>query len=204
MSYPFQVVYPFAMSVDANSFKDAIKQYAKLNYEMNINSMIITDQYKQAMKARLDYYKNGGGHKKIRISMQPTIWPMKAGLNGMLVPNTFPYANQVSYNTDSIEKPAPTFLDFGFRAPAPTASTTPPAPTASTTPPAPGTTSVPAPGTAPGTTPTVGGPRVLLPFPGFNLGFNSGFNPRIIPLVGTAGVMPGVYPFGISGVRAFY
>jgi len=195
MSYPFQVVYPFAMSVDANSFKEAIKQYAKLNYDMNINSMIITDQYKQAMKAKLNYYKDGK-HNKVQISMQPTIWPMKVGANGSLSPNVWPYAPQISYDTK--EYPAQTYLNFGSNAPAAApAPTAAPAPAAA---PAPGTAPAPAPGTAP----TVGGPRVLLPFPGFNLGFNSGFNPRIIPLVGTAGVMPGVYPYGIAGVRAIY
>ena len=108
MSFPFQVVYPYAMTVDANSFKDAVKQYAKYNYNMNINSMIITDQYKQAMKARLNYYKEGPKNK-VQISMQPTIWPMKADASGNLAPNFWPYAPQITYDTKEI--PATTWLN---------------------------------------------------------------------------------------------
>lgn len=108
MSFPFQVVYPYAMAIDANSFKEAVKQYAKYNDNMNINSMILTDQYNQAMKARLQYYKDGAKNK-VQISMQPTIWPMKADASGNLAPNFWPYAPEITYDTKEI--PATKWLD---------------------------------------------------------------------------------------------
>ena len=42
----YQVVYPFSYSISADSFNNAIKNFAKLHYDMNLNHVIITDQNK--------------------------------------------------------------------------------------------------------------------------------------------------------------
>jgi hypothetical protein len=41
MSYQIVYPYPAVMTIDAESFKDAVKSYAKLNYNYAINSLII-------------------------------------------------------------------------------------------------------------------------------------------------------------------
>jgi hypothetical protein len=70
----FQIVYPIAMTINAGSFKEAVKQYVKMNYDVNIANIIITDQYRH-MKANLKYY-NEGSKTKVGISLFPTVWPI--------------------------------------------------------------------------------------------------------------------------------
>lgn len=48
---------------------DAIKQFIKLNYELNINRMIIQDRQRY-MQANVNYYRNNG-QKKVGIDMYP-------------------------------------------------------------------------------------------------------------------------------------
>lgn len=103
----FNVVYPYAMTINADSFKDAIKQYVKLNYDMNIQSLIITDQMRY-MKANLNYYKNSGKNK-VAISMYPTIWPLSVDKDGKINTDLWPLTPQVSYDTK--EYPATTFIE---------------------------------------------------------------------------------------------
>jgi len=93
----FQIVYPIPMTISADSFKDAVKQYVKLNYDVNVANLIITDQYRY-MKANLKYYKQGP-KDKVGISLYPTVWPL----------NTWPYQTQISYDTK--EYPRTTFVD---------------------------------------------------------------------------------------------
>jgi len=103
MSY--QIVYPITMAIDADSFKDAVKQYAKLNYSANIASLVITDRQRY-MKANLKYYTEGYKNK-VGISLFPTVWP---STNSLFVgPNTWPYTTQVSYDTK--EYPKTTFVE---------------------------------------------------------------------------------------------
>ena len=54
MSY--RIVYPIATSIDANDFGEAVKKFIKLNHFMNIEQLILTDQYKH-MRANVNYYK---------------------------------------------------------------------------------------------------------------------------------------------------
>ena len=108
----FQIVYPIPMTISADSFKDAVKQYVKLNYSMNIANIIVTDQYRY-MKANLKYYKEGP-KSKVGISLFPTVWPNSSLIvnpdNSLSTPlNTFPYSPQISYDTK--EYPRTTFVE---------------------------------------------------------------------------------------------
>jgi hypothetical protein len=67
MSY--RIVYPVAMPIDGNDFRDAVKKYIKLNHFMNIEQIILTDQYKH-MKANVRYYNNKN-HRKASIQLVP-------------------------------------------------------------------------------------------------------------------------------------
>ena len=51
----YQVIHPYAMSINADSFKNAVKNYVKMNQHLTLTSLIITDQSRY-MKANLDYY----------------------------------------------------------------------------------------------------------------------------------------------------
>ena len=65
----YQVISPFPYTVHADSYKEAIKNFINFNREMNINSLIITDQTNH-MDARLKYYKHDG-RNKVGIDMYP-------------------------------------------------------------------------------------------------------------------------------------
>ena len=105
MSY--QIVYPITMAIDADSFKDAVKQYAKLNYSANIASLVITDRQRY-MRANLKYYTEGYKNK-VGISLFPTVWPLNSTDSLFIGPNTWPYTTQVSYDTK--EYPKTTFVE---------------------------------------------------------------------------------------------
>lgn len=108
MSYQIVYPYPAVMSIDADSFKDAVKFYAKLNYNFAINSLIIKDQNRY-MRADLNYF-NEGKKKKVGISLFPTVWPVED--NGRINMDMFPYTPTVTYDTR--EYPATTYLEADF------------------------------------------------------------------------------------------
>lgn len=58
----FQVIYPFESTIYGDSFKHAIKNFIKLNHNMNVNKMILKDQTKH-MEANFNYYKQDGRNK---------------------------------------------------------------------------------------------------------------------------------------------
>jgi len=97
------------MSIDGDSFKEAVKNFAKLNYQMNLNSIILTDQARY-MKANLKYYKNED-KQKVGISLYPTVWPLTVQDDGRIMSpyNTWPYSPSITY--DAKEYPATKFLD---------------------------------------------------------------------------------------------
>jgi hypothetical protein len=68
----YQIVHPFSLAISGETMKDAIKNYAKYNYDMNINQLIVTDKINH-MKAKLRYY-NENDNKKVKIGMKPTYW----------------------------------------------------------------------------------------------------------------------------------
>ena len=113
MSYQIVYPYPAVMTINADNFKDAIKQYAKMNYNYSINSLIITDQSRY-MQANLKYYNNGLANK-VAISMTPTVWPTdKKGrlTDGKIQTDLWPLVPQVTYDTK--EYPATTYVEGGF------------------------------------------------------------------------------------------
>ena len=124
----YQVVYPYVMSINADSFKNAVKNYVKMNQNLTLASLIITDQSRKYMKANLNYY-NVDDKKKVSISLLPTIWPSVPLLPSMpLLPsvplgikkdgeivsplNTWPYSPSITYDTK--EYPSTTFIEGGF------------------------------------------------------------------------------------------
>jgi hypothetical protein len=106
----YQVVSPVVVEIDGDSFKDAVKNFVKLNYSMNLANIIITDQYRtNYMKADLKYY-NEGSKNKVGINLMPTVWNVSD--SGMLLPNVWPYSPTISYDTK--EYPSTTFVDSTF------------------------------------------------------------------------------------------
>jgi hypothetical protein len=97
----FQIVYPITMTLSADSFKDAVKQYVKMSHNVNVANLIITDQYRY-MKANLNYYKDGS-KKKVGISLYPTTWNADQPLSA------WPYTPQITYDTK--EYPRSTFVE---------------------------------------------------------------------------------------------
>ena len=65
----FSIVYPHPALIDADSFKEAIKQYVKMNRDFNINQMIITDKMNH-INADLNYYRKNNVDK-VGINMYP-------------------------------------------------------------------------------------------------------------------------------------
>ena len=65
----FSIVYPYQSVIDADSFKEAIKQYVKINRNVNINQMILTDRMNH-INAELNYYKQNNVDK-VGITMYP-------------------------------------------------------------------------------------------------------------------------------------
>ena len=65
----FSIVYPYPSLIDADSFKEAIKRYVKINRAININQMIITDKMNH-VNADLNYYKQNNVDK-VGITMYP-------------------------------------------------------------------------------------------------------------------------------------
>ena len=74
----YSIVYPYPTLMDAESFKEAIKEYVKINRNFNINQMIITDKMSH-VNAELNYYRKNNVDK-VGINMYPispnyTIYP---------------------------------------------------------------------------------------------------------------------------------
>jgi hypothetical protein len=65
----YQVLSPFSYGIDASCFNEAIKNVIKLNKEININELIITDRVRN-MKATMRYYKHDG-RNKVGINVYP-------------------------------------------------------------------------------------------------------------------------------------
>lgn len=114
----FQVVHPVVMTIDGESFKDAVKNFAKLNYDLNLSSIIITDQLNHYRQANLKYYSDDN-KQKVGISLIPTVWPLAGALavdnaSGQILSpsNMWPFSPTISYDTK--EYPATTFLEAPF------------------------------------------------------------------------------------------
>ncbi len=101
----FSVVYPYPTIVDADTFKEAIKQYVKTSYNMNINQMILTDKMTH-VNAELNYFRKNNVDK-VGINMYP-ISP-----NYNIIPNFYGPVHVQSLipeSTNSSIIPVPTFV----------------------------------------------------------------------------------------------
>ena len=65
----YQVLSPFTSTLNADSFKEAIKNFIKINHNLHINNLIIKDQSRH-MNAKMNYYKKDG-RNKVGINMYP-------------------------------------------------------------------------------------------------------------------------------------
>jgi len=65
----FQVIAPFETTIYGDSFKDAVKNFIKINHNLNITQMIIKDQQRN-IKDQIEYYKQDG-RNKVGINMFP-------------------------------------------------------------------------------------------------------------------------------------
>ena len=66
----FQVVHPIVTTIDGSSFKEAIKNFVKLNHRLNLNQIILTDQ-NNYYTATWKKFKHDG-RNKVGIDYYPT------------------------------------------------------------------------------------------------------------------------------------
>jgi hypothetical protein len=104
----YQVVEPITMAINGGSFKDAVKNFVKMNHELSLTSLILTDQQRY-MRANLNFYKESDKHK-VGISLFPTVWPLTMSEDGEIRSplNTWPYSPSITYDTK--EYPSTTFM----------------------------------------------------------------------------------------------
>lgn len=72
MNTQFQILHPFVYDIYGDSFKEAVKNFVKLNHNMNIQDIIIRDQANtQKYRAEVKYYTEEGKNRA-GITMYPT------------------------------------------------------------------------------------------------------------------------------------
>lgn len=108
----YQVVEPITMAISGDSFKDAVKNFVKMNYDLSLTSLILTDQQRY-MRANLNFYKESR-KRKVGISLFPTVWPLTLSEDGEIRSplNTWPYSPSITYDTK--EYPSTTFINGNF------------------------------------------------------------------------------------------
>jgi hypothetical protein len=52
----FQVLSPIVSSINGDSLKEAIKNFAKVNYAYQFNNLLLADQINNRYQAKLNYY----------------------------------------------------------------------------------------------------------------------------------------------------
>ena len=65
----FNIVHPIVMEIDGDDYKDAVKNFIKLNYAMNLHKIIFQDQQNH-YHAKFDYYKRDN-KKRVGIDIYP-------------------------------------------------------------------------------------------------------------------------------------
>ena len=84
----YQILHPYNVIINSDSFRSAVKQYIKNQDKMIINNFIITDKIRY-MNAKIKYFNNGKNRNKVGINMVPI------DINGLPInPN-----NYIPYNT---------------------------------------------------------------------------------------------------------
>jgi len=69
----YYVHYPIAMTIDADTFNTAAKDFVKQNRNFNINQLVMSDQFNRYKKAMIrNYVRNGRQKAEIKFhSYQP-------------------------------------------------------------------------------------------------------------------------------------
>jgi len=100
------------MTINGDSFKDAVKNFVKMNYELSLTSLILTD-HSRYMRADLNFYKEYK-KRKVGISLFPTVWPLTLSDDGQIQSpfNTWPYSPSITYDTK--EYPRTTFINNNY------------------------------------------------------------------------------------------
>jgi hypothetical protein len=82
----FKIVSPMITTIDGDSLKEAIKNFIKINHNLNITNMIIRDQTNN-IQAKINYYKEDG-RNKVGINMFPVglEYPIPVVTNGSYIP----------------------------------------------------------------------------------------------------------------------
>jgi hypothetical protein len=85
----FQIVQPFVADIYGDSFKEAVKNYVKINHNINITNMIIKDQSNH-YETRLRYYMENNKNK-VGIDVYPYTnmsYPVIAPVTPIMAPVT--------------------------------------------------------------------------------------------------------------------
>jgi hypothetical protein len=81
----FNVISPIVTTINGDSMKEAIKNFIKINHNLNITNMIIKDQ-SQNVEARMNYYQHDG-RNKVGINMYPIHTNVLPIANNVFIPN---------------------------------------------------------------------------------------------------------------------
>ena len=103
----YYIVDPIKTTTNGVSFKDAVKNFIKINHQLNINSLILTDRARY-MKANFNFYKKYNKNK-VSISLHPTIWEEE---NGIPIEN-WPRSPMIYFDSNK-QYPPSTIIQFGI------------------------------------------------------------------------------------------
>ena len=94
MSFPYQILSPFVYDIYGDSFKDAVKNFIKINHNLNLQDIIIRDQANtQKYRADVRYYTQEGINKA-----GITMYPMQNSFVGLGAQNPVGYLAPVMTN----------------------------------------------------------------------------------------------------------
>ena len=99
----FKITYPMESIIYGDSFKEAVKNYIKLNHNLDITRMIIQDKSRN-MEAQIKYYQQDG-RNKVGINMFPV---------GYQYPYSYPIVSNNTYIPPQLSNPLlnpPAFLE---------------------------------------------------------------------------------------------
>ena len=66
----FNIVSPVIMEMDGDNYKDAVKNFIKLNYALNLQKIIYHDQFNNYHHAKFDYYQRNN-KRRVGIDIYP-------------------------------------------------------------------------------------------------------------------------------------
>ncbi len=71
----YQILYPFPMMIDAESFKDAAKKFVKMNHNLNIANLVIADRMNHLRRVNIKRFIKDG-RSKVGLSIFPFHTPL--------------------------------------------------------------------------------------------------------------------------------